>query len=244
MASLKELAPERTSTFRRMTEKLANAVFNSRFARFCCCIPEEVYHDLQHDTDVRVAVKDELETFSQATEYQCISVAAEEVYNESGYALTGDVAEDDEENYKEYVGFAEFLATPHTFEEWEAFTMAIQGTGFTYDMAPGILKLHKAPRRVKISPKFIAASVMALRAKLQRLELDKPNQTTVEMEYGRIMRNGNVRACVADPHRAFVVNAYFTQSDAERVATSRTRAPKWLRRSLGYDTPMGVPQAC
>lgn len=243
MASILDPTPERPSTFRRFTESLANAVFNSRFARFCCCIPEEDYVDLNYDAQIRAAVANELETFAPATERQCIHVAAAEVYEESHYAVT-DLAQNDELVYQKYKQYGSFLNSKHTYAEWEQFAESTRGSGFTYENATVVRKLHQAPKKVKVSPKFIAAAVNQLRAKLQRLEHNAANELTVSLEYGRLARDGSVRACVIDVHRQHVINAYFSQSGSERVATSRARVPAWLKRALGYETIMSAPVAC
>jgi hypothetical protein len=206
-------------------------------------MPEDDYVDLIYDAEIRTAVNTELVQYTRATELQCIPVASATEYASTAYALTG-VAVQDEVVADEFGGFSEFVCGDHTAAEWDAFFAAVEPLGFDGVKAAAVRKQSQAPTTVKISPRFIAASVLQLRARLSRQGLNEANRQCVDMEYSRITRDGSVRACIIDAHRQHVINAFFTESDSERVATARARMPGWVKRALGLESKHAPPTVC
>jgi hypothetical protein len=206
-------------------------------------MPEDDYVDLVHDAAIRDAVSTELVQYTRATEQQCIPVASLTEYVATSYALTG-VASADEAAADEFGAYADFVTAAHTVEEWDEFFAAVEPLGFDGEKAKAVRKQSSAPTVVKISPRFIAAATLQLRARLSRMALSEANRLCVDMEYSRITRDGSVRACVIDAHRQHVINTFFTESDSERVATARARMPNWVKRALGLESKHASPMVC
>lgn len=101
-------------------------------------------------------------------------------------------------------------------------------------------------REVRLVPKLVAASVVAVRMKLGMGSMDRNapgNLATVRAELAKLVRGYNVREVDGAAHLAFMEEAYFNDSTHFKVPTWRARAcqrsrlVRWFfgKEEPGYD---------
>lgn len=83
--------------------------------------------------------------------------------------------------------------------------------------------------RAKIVPKFAAACALHIRTKLGALTNNEANVLLVQRKYLELCRRHGVRDVDTVLHQGFVMNAVFTESVLDDVASSRKRLPAWIR---------------
>jgi len=81
----------------------------------------------------------------------------------------------------------------------------------------------------RVIPKFAAAVVVHLRARLGVLARTDANLLLIQRKYLEVCREHGVRDVDVASHLQFVLNAFFTEDVFERVAKTRLRAPRWMR---------------
>lgn len=111
-----------------------------------------------------------------------------------------------------------------TFKQWHAYEKSVG-----VDLVSGALKSKPA---VKV-PRFAAACTLELRSRLGRMEPTEANILLAERKYNEICRKRGVHTADAQRHLAHVLNALFTEDVLEVVASTRRRAPRWLRWAWG-----------
>jgi len=234
----KSIAPDFQAKKETHFEKIANSFLNSWLFRRLICMDESVYEDLVYDAVIRDEVDDQMEIVTTSVESDALSVAAIAQQLETGEKLLG-LTEVDQDFYKPLRNVAKRLSET----DGDLFHEIKAECGLTDDEVLHLLRIHRyyhptaASQAVTISPKFIATAVQVLRGKLGRLPVTDANRIVVDTEYNRVCRNGSVRLWVQDHHRQYVMNAFFGKIRSERVALSRSRAPAWVRRTLGYENP-------
>jgi len=96
--------------------------------------------------------------------------------------------------------------------------------------------------RAKIVPRFAAACVVHLRAKLGALSNSEANILLVQRKYLEVCRKHGVRDVDTVLHQGFVMNAMFTESVLDDIAASRRRLPAWIRFLEEVPKVGSVPQ--
>jgi hypothetical protein len=205
---------------------------------------EEIYRDLVEDAMARDDISDAIEINAACVEADALDVAAISVRNETSEMLLGN-CQSDREFYAEYRELAVLLVKGGGVDAAVSFEHKL-----TRVQLGRLLALHRyyygvrSESKSRFTPRFVAAAVLVLRAKLGRLPNSDANRIVVEQEYNRVCRNANVRLVVINTHRQHVLNAYYTQFRHERVALSRKRLPKWVQQSMGYENPAVVNAVC
>jgi hypothetical protein len=83
--------------------------------------------------------------------------------------------------------------------------------------------------QAQIIPKFAAACALHIRTKLGAMEANEANVLLVQRKYLEVCRRLNVRDVDIVLHQGFVMNAVFTESVLDDVASSRRRLPAWIK---------------
>jgi hypothetical protein len=97
--------------------------------------------------------------------------------------------------------------------------------------------------KAKIIPKFAAACALHIRAKLGALDNNNANYLLVQRKYLELCRKHNVRDVDIVLHQGFVMNAVFTESVLDDIASSRRRLPAWIRWLETVPTTGSIPVA-
>jgi hypothetical protein len=137
----------------------------------------------------------------------CVSNAIDEVLTETGYDLS-DIGTIRAANKN----------VKRTMSDWDQYFKDI-----------GVDPLCIGGGRVKIIPKFAAACALHIRAKLGALPNNEANYLLVQRKYLEVCRRHGVRDADTVLHQGFVMNAVFTESVLDDIASSRKRLPAWLR---------------
>lgn len=166
----------------------------------------ECYRTDQH---VRSCVRAEMrEHIGFGGQDTCVRNAIDEVLKKTGYDL-GDIGSIRAAN----------VGIKRTMSEWDEYFKSI-------DLDPMIIGQD---HQVKVVPKFAAACALHIRTKLGALPNNEANFLLVQRKYLEVCRKHGVRDADTVLHQGFVMNAVFTESVLDDIASSRKRLPAWLR---------------
>lgn len=159
------------------------------------------------DQHVRACVRAEMrEHVGYRSADTCVANAIQVVREEMGYDLADGglyhLADDGKKR---------------TMAEWDAHFARL-----------GVDPINPDGGKAKIVPKFAAACALHLRSKLGALANNEANVLLVQRKYLEICRKHRVRDVDTVLHQQFVMNAVFTESVLDDIATSRRRLPKWV----------------
>lgn len=161
------------------------------------------------DQRVRACVRAEMrEHLGFESRETCVSNAIDTVLKETGYDLAD-------------MGSIRLASkgVKRTIKEWDAVFIRM-----------GVDPLAVAPGgKAKIVPKFAAACALHIRTKLGALANNEANVLLVQRKYLELCRKHGVRDVDTVLHQGFVMNAVFTESVLDDVASSRKRLPAWLK---------------
>jgi len=208
-----------------------------KFEYFACCGTADQFRDLEcHRTDehVRECIRAEMREHSGfGGEETCITQAMKTTFRETGYDL-GNLEVTESANvkvmhtYAQWDDYFEKIAvnpvesvTKQTYAQWEALI-----EGFAVNPLEAKVVKHQ---RAHIVPKFAAACVLHLRAKLGALSNSEANVLLVQRKYLEVCRKHGVRDVDVVLHQGFVMNAMFTESVLDDIASSRRRLPAWMK---------------
>lgn len=146
----------------------------------------------------------------------CVAGAIQTVFNETGYDLSdmGSIRRANE-------------GVTRTADEWERYFLNYTAV--------------KVEDRAKIVPKFAAACALHIRTKLGALANNEANVLLVQRKYLEICRKHGVRDVDTVSHQAIVLNAVFTESVLDEIATSRRRLPGWMKWLEDVPATTSVP---
>lgn len=219
-----------------------------KIMRVLMCVSDEMYYELEQECAVRDAIRTQMVTHTVGTGRDAIMQSMRELYDTTGYDMSDFKNKDMCHKSREREG------TVETQEEQEP-----DSDGIVFGDLPPV----KADEEVQIQfgldtvgkdsevnkgdamvvPKFAAAVVLALRAKLGKLSPSEANRLLIEREYLKVCRDTTVRNVDCIMHQQFVMNAYFTEGITDQLATTRVRLPKWLRDAFGT-VPNAAPTVC
>lgn len=191
----------------------------------CCGTPSQ-FRDLEcYRTDelVRSRVRSEMRMhLGYEGRGTCVSNVIDTVLKDTGYDLSdmGTIRQANE-------------GVKRTEAQWDAYFKRIG--------VDPLAESHIGPAR--IVPKFAAACVLHLRAKLGVLSKSEANVLLVQRKYLEVCRKHRVRDVDTVLHQGFVMNAMFTESVLDDIASSRRRLPAWIKFLEEVPETGSVPQA-
>lgn len=97
--------------------------------------------------------------------------------------------------------------------------------------------------QAQVIPKFAAACALHIRAKLGAMEANEANVLLVQRKYLEVCRRHGVRDVDIVLHQGFVINAVFTESVLDDIASSRRRLPAWIKWLDEVQPSGSVPRA-
>lgn len=210
------------SPLRWVSNKWTKARLGSRLLMFLTCVDEELLEEFAAECKVRDDIKLCLTEHSRGAAPVVVRETVSDVLHEQAYDMTDALA---------------FAREKHTYTEWEEL---IARTGLTDEQL--VESLGKTS--VQLIPRFVAASIVSLRAKFGALEHREDNVLLIQREYLRVSRDANVRACDVELHRQHVINGFFSEDVLNKLGTVRTRIPRWMRDAYGREAAMGGPVVC
>lgn len=98
-------------------------------------------------------------------------------------------------------------------------------------------------KQAQVIPKFAAACALHIRAKLGAMEANEANVLLVQRKYLEVCRRHGVRDVDTVLHQGFVMNAVFTESVLDDIASSRRRLPAWIKWLDEVQPTGSVPRA-
>lgn len=188
----------------------------SPFLQLLCCVDANELALYRQGEDVRSHIREEMrEHMGYANRDTCLLHAIDEVVLGTGYDLSNaGTIRDANKGVK------------RTMADWDKYFRKL-------GVSDPITYLRTADansrRRACIVPKFAAACSLHIRAKLGALLPTEANMLLVQRKYLEICRKHNVRDVDTVLHQQLVLNAVFTESVLDEVATCRRRVPQWVR---------------
>lgn len=210
------------SPLRWVSNKWAKARVGSRLLMFLTCVDEDLLEEFAAECSVRDDIKLCLTEHSRGSAPLVVRETVTDVLHEQSYDMTDALA---------------FLREKHTYNEWE---VLIAQSGLT----PAQIETARGQRSVLLIPRFVAASIVSLKAKFGALELREDNVLLIQREYLRVSRDANVRACDVELHRQHVINGFFSEDVLNKLGTVRTRIPSWMRAAYGRTATTAGPIVC
>jgi len=181
-----------------------------------CCVDGNELEVYRQGEQVRGLLRSEMRKhLGYASRDTCVSNAIDEVLIDTGYDLAdcGSVRQAN-------------IGVTRTKSQWDAYFANLGVVDVVAFLDHGALRSSAQP--AKIVPKFAAACALHVRAKLGALPINEANMLLVQRKYLEICRRHNVRDVDTVMHQQFVLNAVFTESTLDDVATSRRRLPRWV----------------
>lgn len=191
---------------------------------FCCS--QQDFDDLamyRRDELVRACIRKEMREHVGAEQREtCVANAIDTTLRTIGYDLS-DLGSIRQAN----------IGVKRTEKEWDAYFKRM-------NVDPLATCRFK---QAQVIPKFAAACTLHIRAKLGAMEATEANLLLVQRKYLEICRRHNVRDVDIVLHQGHVMNAVFTESVLDDLASSRRRLPAWIKW-LDEVSPTGsVPRA-
>lgn len=188
----------------------------SVFMQLMCCIDVNELEVYRQGEQVRDAMRNEMRVhMGYSGRDTCLTNAIDEVLMDTGYDLAdaGSVRDANK-------------GATRTMSGWDKY---FAGLGIEDPVAylQGASR-EQARKPACIVPKFAAACALHIRAKLGALSVSEANTLLVQRKYLEICRKHHVRDVDTVLHQQFVLNAVFTESVLDDVATSRRRLPRWV----------------
>lgn len=211
---------------------------------YACCGTLQDYRDLECyrvDEEVRACIRAEMrEHHSYGDSETCVGNTIDAVEKEMGYSLARtkkDVSEPPvtkPKRQRRRKGKARGSDDEKSSSNSDAESTGRQETGLEEDDSNATTSQASSDEpegdtRAKIIPRFAAACVLHLRAKLGALPNNEANVLLVQRKYLEMCRKHNVRDVDTVLHQGFVMNAMFTESVLDDISASRRRLPKWIR---------------
>lgn len=196
------------------------------FERFAICGSQQDFDDLamyRRDEQVRACIRAEMREHVGADRRDtCVANAIDITLRSIGYDLS-DLGSIRQAN----------IGVKRTFKEWEAYFK-------DRDVDPlATCRFSQA----QVIPKFAAACALHIRAKLGAMEANEANVLLVQRKYLEVCRRHGVRDVDTVLHQGFVMNAVFTESVLDDLASSRRRLPAWIRWLDEVQPTGSVPRA-
>lgn len=203
--------------------KWAQARVGHRVLMFLTCVDESQLEEMEAEALVRDEIRHCMTEHTRGSGVAVVNAVINQVRKEQGYELSD---------------ASDFIFEQHTVAQFETKQKEL-------GLTDGQLERIAAQRNnTAVIPRFAAATIIALRSKFGGLGNSPANVMLIEREYLRICREAHVRACDTESHRQFVLNGYFSEDVHSRLATIRTRVPKWMRNAFRPTEPASGPQVC
>jgi len=180
-----------------------------------CCLDGSELECYQTDKAVRSALRENLRAhMGYSGRESCVANAVTEVFVATGYDLAdgGGIRSANK-------------GVKRTMREWDAY-FADLGLDPAVCFEATTREANERPAR--IVPKFAAACALHIRSKLGCLTSNDANVLLVQRKYLELCRRHGVRDVDTVLHQQFVMNAVFTESVLDDVATVRRRLPQWV----------------
>lgn len=207
------------STWSKVKGRFSALAIRNWFIRAMFCLDMDLLDDMVDEASLRDEVRDAMVSHVDQHGKSSVESAVINTFNETGYDLA---------NLRSKVDAVKH--TRKTEEDWESFFHDLG-----VDPLVMLLEEHK---EVRVVPKFAAAMVLNMRARFGNLPNNEANRLLIEREYLRVCREGFVRDCDIVAHSQCVYNSFFGEGVLDQLATTRVRAPRWLREAFGH-----VPKA-
>lgn len=206
----------RLSTWMKLKRWVLEFVEDSSLTQALCCLDASEIECHKIDKLVRAGVRGEMRLhLGYSGRESCVANAIDEVLVDTGYDLAD--------------GGSIRLANKgvkRTMEAWDAYFKQL-GMEPEQLLVGTTREANKQPAR--IVPKFAAACALHIRTKLGALANNEANVLLVQRKYLELCRKHGVRDVDTVQHQQFVLNAVFTESVLDDVATVRRRLPQWIR---------------
>lgn len=203
-------------------------VLSTPFFSTLCCLGTEDMDAVYVDQHVRRLVREGMRMqFARGKATDCIEGVMQAVVREDHYNL-GSV---DTFNaaYRD-------IGARYTRKEWDNIHQRVGHQPLTD---------HELERPARVVPRFAAAVVVYLRAKLGVLTATEANHLLVQRKYLEVCKLRNVRNVDIVSHQQFVLNAFFREDVLDRIGSVRSRLPMWLRWMHSIETVQPLqPMAC
>lgn len=203
----------RLSTWMKFKRWILETIEESTLAQALCCLDVNEMECHRVDKLVRAGVREQMRHhMGFHGRESCVSNAIDVVYAETGYDLADGGS----------IRMAN-KGVKRTMKEWDAYFSEMGVDPLALEGARADHKHH-----AKIVPKFAAACALHIRTKLGALANNEANVLLVQRKYLELCRRHGVRDVDTVQHQQFVLNAVFTESVLDDVATVRRRLPKWI----------------
>jgi hypothetical protein len=205
----------RLSPWVKVKRWILNVIEESPIIQLLCCVDGNVLEIHRQDELVRQELRSELRKhLGYNGRDTCVSNAIDEVLQTTGYDLAdgGSIRKAN-------------LGVTRTISGWDAY---FKGLGVADPLLYCAGVDSDSSRNACIVPKFAAACTLHIRTKLGALAVNEANMLLVQRKYLEICRKHGVRDVDTVLHQQFVLNAVFTESALDDVATSRRRLPQWV----------------
>lgn len=188
-------------------------MIESPLIRACCCTTDYEMELMRVDRSVRSSIRESLKQHVGFGAHDTtLKQVVGEVYDEIGYDLSDlDLV-------------SKFEKLRMTNKEWDALLLE---HGVTVEYLE--TKIAQKHTTAKIIPKFAAACVLQIRAKLGVLANNEANVLLVQRKYLELTRHHKVRDVDIVLHQQFVINAVFTEGVLDDTASVRRRLPRWIK---------------
>lgn len=210
-AAIAAYAVYRLSPWKKLGEKLGDAIASSDAVCALLCIDKQTWLDVRADQKVRSEINESISLHVRnGTTGDCVDQVILETLVEDGYDL-GDMG---------WIRKANEGVT-RTAKEWDAYFARL-----------GVDPLTGATERkevVRVVPKFAAAVALHMRTLLGKMEVNEANILLAQRKYLEICRRRGVRDVDTVAHQQHTMNAFFTEDVLDRVGLALARAPTWVR---------------
>jgi len=193
-----------------------NQLETSAVWQLLCCVDTNELEMYRQGEQVRSAMREEMRVhMGYSGRDTCLTNAIDDVLADTGYDLAdaGSIRKANK-------------GVTRTMRGWDKY---FEGLGISdpTQFLEGASK-ESSKKRARIVPKFAAACALHIRSKLGALRVNEANTLLVQRKYLEICRKHNVRDVDTVLHQQFVMNAVFTESVLDDVATCRRRLPRWV----------------
>lgn len=221
----------RKSAWAKATSRLKNFFvgFIGRHELLCCCFGSEELQMVQEDNRRRVLIRESMRSrLGMERVDDPITGVIDDVFDSTRYNLAG------RRTVMHWVGRDAGM----TDTAWEAIQKKAVEDRTVKFVAPHMSDEEQtkfmsayaeANSTVKFVPRFAGVMAMVIRTRLGKMRSNEANILLVRREYNRLARERGVRPQDIVAHEQYVVNAVFTETLFDEIATSRPRLPRWAR---------------